>query len=73
MFSWIKSVLKEWNDKRIRTKGGKIVMGALMYDIIHTGTREAKETVIHGNDGDTFEHKGKIYTVKHGKNTMIHT
>lgn len=67
MWNWLKKCIKSWNDKRIRTKGGKVVMSELMYDIIKTGTKETKDIVISGKDGDKFVHKGKTYILRHGK------
>jgi hypothetical protein len=67
MFKWLKSALKKWNDKQIRTKGGKIIMSELMWDIIHEGSKETKDIVVSGKDGDKFMHKGKTYTLRLGQ------
>lgn len=71
MWNWFKKCIKSWNDKRIRTRSGKIIMSELMWDIIHEGSEETKRIVAQGNHGDKFTHKDKTYTIRHGNKIGI--
>ncbi len=71
MWNWFKKCIKSWNNKRIRTSGGKVIMSELMWDIIHEGSEETKRAVVAGKEGDKITHKGKTYTIRYGNKIGI--
>lgn len=61
MFKWLFSKLIDTRPGPVR----KGLMSPLVYDILRNGTKEAKDTLVSGKDGDKFEHKGKTYTLRY--------